>query len=130
MTYVPHEGTVLERPPAADPQRELLVIGVLRLVFPDRLIPASLDVEGLAGLAPRLDAGANVVTSLVPPGNGLGGVANASLDVEDARRTPEGIAPILAQCGLQTAGPGEYLEWMERRRTRQQGDFPKEAICG
>ena len=130
MTYVPHPGTVLHPPPGSDKERELLVLAVLRLVFPESLIPASLDVEGLDGLAPRLRAGANVVTSLVPPGRGLGGVANASLDIEEARRTPGGIAPVLAACGLHVAGRQDYVEWMARRRVHV-NDFPlKEATCG
>ena len=46
---------------------ELLTIAVMRLAMPDRLIPASLDVDGIRGLERRLQAGANVVTSIVPP---------------------------------------------------------------
>jgi len=41
-----------------DPKKELLISAVMRMVFPDRLIPASLDVGGLAGLKQRLEAGA------------------------------------------------------------------------
>jgi methylornithine synthase len=95
MTFVPQKGTPLESWKKADPLREILTIAVLRLVFPDRLIPASLDVAGLAGLESRLKAGANVVTSLVPPGFGLAGVAQSSLDIADARRTTASIVPEL-----------------------------------
>ncbi|MCE5242409.1 MAG: methylornithine synthase PylB [Desulfobacteraceae bacterium] len=130
MTYVPQRGTVLPRPSGSDRRRELQLLAVLRLVFPDRLIPASLDVEGLAGLGPRLAAGANVVTSLVPPGRGLGGVANASLDIGDARRTPEAIAPVLAGCGLHAAGLRDYLEWMKRRRGQGHDAPAVESTCG
>jgi methylornithine synthase len=103
---------------------------VLRLVFPDRLIPASLDVEGLDGLGPRLEAGANVVTSLVPPGMGLGGVANASLDIEEARRTPAGISSVLAESGLRTAGLQDYVQWMTRRRSEARDVPARGATCG
>jgi methylornithine synthase len=88
----------------------------MRLVFPGLLIPASLDVDGLAGLRRRLDAGANVVTSLVPPGLGLAGVAQSALDIEDGRRTVEGIAPTLHAAGLQTATAAQYRRWITARR--------------
>jgi len=45
-----------------------------------------LDVDGLAGLKQRLEAGANVVTTIVPPGRGLAGVVRHSLDIEDGKR--------------------------------------------
>lgn len=49
----------------------------MRLLFPDKLIPASLDVDGISGLELRLMAGANVVTSIIPPNEGLAGVAQS-----------------------------------------------------
>jgi methylornithine synthase len=116
MSFVPQNGTPLQSWEKADPLREILIIAVLRLVFPDRLIPATLDVEGLAGLQSRLAAGANVVTSLVPPGFGLAGVAQNSLDIADARRTIASIVPELEKLGLQTASLEDYLIWVEDRR--------------
>jgi len=116
MSFVPQEGTPLQSWKKADPMREILTIAVLRLVFPDRLIPATLDVEGLAGLQSRLEAGANVVTSLVPPGFGLAGVAQNSLDIADARRTIASIVPELEKLGLQTASLEDYSTWIEDRR--------------
>jgi methylornithine synthase len=116
MSFVPQNGTPLQSWEKADPLREILIIAVLRLVFPDRLIPATLDVEGLAGLHSRLAAGANVVTSLVPPGFGLAGVAQNSLDIADARRTIASIVPELEKLGLQTASLEDYLIWVEDRR--------------
>ena len=94
----------------------MLTIAVLRLSFPDRLIPASLDVDGLTGLQSRLEAGANVVTSLVPPGFGLAGVAQKSLDIDDARRTAASIIPELEKLGLQPASMKDYAAWLENRR--------------
>ena len=76
--------------PAPDSLRELLIIAMLRLAFPDRLIPASLDIEGLEGLQLRLDAGANVVTSLIVPGAGLTGVASLT---RGTSRTPCACLP-------------------------------------
>jgi len=116
MSFVPQEGTPLQSWKEPDPLREILTLAVLRLAFPDRLIPATLDVAGLTGLQSRLEAGANVVTSLVPPGFGLAGVAQNSLDIADARRTIASIVPELEKLGLQTASLEDYLIWVEDRR--------------
>jgi methylornithine synthase len=70
----------------------------------------------LTGLRSRLEAGANVVTSLVPPGFGLAGVAQNSLDIADAKRTIVSIVPELEKLGLQAASPEDYLIWIEDRR--------------
>jgi methylornithine synthase len=132
MTFVPQKGTPLESWRKGDPLREILTIAVLRLVFPNRLIPATLDVAGLAGLQSRLEAGANVVTSLVPPGFGLAGVAQNSLDIADARRTTASIVPELEKLGLQTASLEDYSIWVENRRRQidcglvgRQGENPR-----
>lgn len=102
MNFVPQAGTPMANHPPPDPVRELLTIAILRLAFPDKLIPATLDVEGLNGLKRRIDAGANVVTSIVPPMQGLAGVAQSSLDIDDARRTTTSVATVLEKCGLTT----------------------------
>jgi methylornithine synthase len=115
MTFVPQPGTPMADVPAPDSLRELLFIAVLRLAFPDRLIPASLDVEGLNGLEPRLNAGANVVTSLVAPGSGLTGVAGMTRDIENSRRMPSAVRPVLDRCGLFPADRADYRAWMKRR---------------
>ena len=119
MTFVPQPGTPMENTRPQDNLREWVIIAVMRLVLQDRLIPASLDVDGLDGLKGRLDAGANVVTSIVPPRNGLAGVANHSLDIEESRRTRSAILPILASCGLIPAGARDYQTWIEQRRSRE-----------
>jgi methylornithine synthase len=130
MSFVPQKGIPLQSSEKADPLREILTIAVLRLVFPDRLIPATLDVEGLAGLQSRLDAGANVVTSLVPPGFGLAGVAQNSLDIADARRTIASIVPELEKLGLQAASPEDYSTWIDdRRRQIRCGLSGEEPLC-
>jgi len=116
MTFVAQQGTPMQSWKRPDPLREMMVIAVLRLSFPDRLIPATLDVAGLTGLQSRLEAGANVVTSLVPPGFGLAGVAQNSLDIADARRTTARILPELEKLGLQSASTKDYLIWVEDRR--------------
>jgi len=116
MNFVPQGGTPMGGDAPPEPLRELLIIALLRLVFPDRLIPATLDVEGLDGLKRRLDAGANVVTSIVPPSRGLAGVAQSVLDIDDARRTTESVLPVLADCGLQPAAVEEYLTWVVHKQ--------------
>jgi methylornithine synthase len=130
MNFVPQKGTPMEDRVAADPQRERMITAVMRLMFPDRLIPASLDVGGLDGLLPWLDAGANVVTSLVPPGQGLAGVAQNSLDIEDARRTVESVEPVLLSRGLQAASLDDYVAWLNaRKRTVNQEHEEMVAAC-
>jgi len=116
MTFVPQAGTPMARIMPQDNLKEQIIIAVMRLVLPDRLIPASLDVDGLDGLKARLTAGANVVTSIVPPRKGLAGVANHSLDIEDSRRTLDHILPILKTCGLTPALPEEYQAWISDRQ--------------
>lgn len=101
MNFVPQKNTPMANHPSPDPINELLTIALMRLVFPGKLIPATLDVEGLAGLKQRLEAGANVVTSIVPPQQGLAGVAQSFLDIDDARRTTDSVLSILENCHLQ-----------------------------
>jgi methylornithine synthase len=101
MNFVPQPGTPMGRRIPAEPQREMLISAVMRLVFPDRLIPASLDVDGIEGLKQRLEAGANVVTSIVPPGEGLAGVAQHSLDIEEGKRTHASVLKVL-EAGIES----------------------------
>lgn len=115
MSFVPQPGTPMEHSSGPDPARELLSIALLRLVFPECLIPASLDVGGLAGLQQKLAAGANVVTSLIPPGQGLAGVAQSALDIEDGKRTVAGIQDVLRQSKLEPASHAAYQTWVRRR---------------
>lgn len=118
MSFVPQKGTPLSDQAPGDIEAEVKILAVMRLLFPDRLIPASLDIGGLRGLKERLDAGANVVTSLVPPGEGLAGVAQTHLDIEDAGRTVSSVEPVLQECGLAAASREEYREWVEARMER------------
>jgi methylornithine synthase len=116
MTFVPQAGTPLgDAPPTGDAD-ELLAIAAMRLAMPDRFIPASLDVDGIAGLERRLQAGANVVTSIVPPTVGLAGVSQAELDIDEGYRTVHGVLPHLERLGLRPAGVAEYRERMARLR--------------
>ncbi len=112
MTFVPQVGTPLaDVRPAAD-EAELLAIAAMRLAMPRSLIPASLDVDGIRGLERRLNAGANVVTSIVPPIVGLAGVSQAELDIDEGRRTVAEVLPHLARLGLRSGTVTEYRAWL------------------
>lgn len=113
MTLVPQPQTPLAEVPAPATWNEVLTIAVMRLLMPDRLIPASLDVEGIEGLRSRLDAGANVVTSLVPPQSGLCGVAHAEYEVDDGLRTVAEVRPRLAELELRQGTQAEFEAWLE-----------------
>ncbi len=116
MTFVPQAGTPLEDVRRLGDADELLTIAAMRLAMPDRFIPASLDVDGIAGLERRLEAGANVVTSIVPPTVGLAGVSQSELDIDEGYRTVHGVLPHLARLGLRPAGVDEYRERMRTVR--------------
>lgn len=120
MTFIPQQGAPLTGEKMKGSERELLMIAVMRLLFPDALIPASLDVEGLDGLFDRLMAGANVVTSIIPPQKGYAGVANSVQDIDEGFRTVEGIQDTLRQCGLENASAKEYKDWVEERRLKNE----------
>jgi pyrrolysine biosynthesis radical SAM protein len=115
MSFVPQENTPLANWGSNSDFRELLIIAIMRLVMPDRLIPASLDVEGLKGLEHRLNSGANVITSIIPPSTGFAGVSNSSLDIDDGNRSIKKIIPILKNNHLEPATLEEYLVWMNSR---------------
>jgi len=108
MSFVPQKGTPMENMTAPDPMRELKIIAAIRLCYPHVLIPASLDVDGIEGLELRLEAGANVVTSIIPPQAGLMGVAQCSKDIDGGGRTVEQVVPILEHLGLRPATTHEY----------------------
>ena len=113
MSFVPQENTPLAGWKTGSHFRELLIIAIMRLVMPDRLIPASLDVDGLRGLEQRLNSGANVVTSIIPPAAGLAGVSQSSRDIADGNRSLEKIIPILNRMHLEPATRLEYQAWLE-----------------
>jgi methylornithine synthase len=116
MNFVPQPGTPMAKKRPPDPMRETLIAAVMRLVFPDRLIPASLDVEGIAGLKRRLNSGTNVVTSIVVPGEGLAGVAQHSLNIEEGGRTTASVRKVLEHAALEPATREEYQNWIRLRQ--------------
>lgn len=114
MTFVPQTGTPLATSIPGTSRKELNLIAIMRLLFPISCIPASLDVEGIQGLKNRLNAGANVVTSIIPPMSGLYGVSQSTLDIAEGYRTVAGVLPLLAECGLEPASRQEYGAWLDR----------------
>jgi methylornithine synthase len=85
---------------------------LLRIMYPYALIPASLDVDGIAGLRDRLNAGANVVTSIIPPASGLMGVAQSSMDVDEGGRTVAEASKIIVDLGLEVGTTAAYKEYL------------------
>ena len=116
ITFVPQAGTPRRDDIPASSLRELIIIALMRITFPGLLIPASLEAGGLAGLRKRLDAGANVVTGLVPPGTGLAGMISNVLRFKSDWPTVNGIGRILQSCGLAPASAEDYRHWMQRRK--------------
>lgn len=116
MSFVPQPGSPMENREASDRNMELKIIALMRLLYPHALIPASLDVDGIKGLKSRIDAGANVVTSIIPPKTGLMGVAQAKMDVDEGGRTAKEVCEILQSMGLRAAETGEYKDYLNTLR--------------
>lgn len=116
MSFVPQAGSPMEDVLTPDRDRELKTIAIMRIMYPDALIPASLDVDGINGLEDRINAGANLVTSIIPPRTGLAGVANSSLDVDEGGRTVAEASEILRNMGLYPATKEEYKRYLEKIR--------------
>jgi methylornithine synthase len=116
MNFVPQKGTPMSSMASPPPERESIILSVLRLLLPHRLIPASLDVYGIDGLKGKLRAGANVVTSLIPPSSQLRGVAQSTLGICEGYRTAEAVLPILDELGLRKASLDDYLIWMNKEK--------------
>lgn len=118
MTFVPQYNTPMQGMLPTSTIDELVTLAVMRLVHQDKLIPASLDIEGIKGLRPRLDAGANVITSIIPPSNGLAGVAQHELDIENGERSKDNIEDMLEGIGYRTASLTDYTGLISDRKQR------------
>lgn len=112
MSFVPQQGSPMETVKPPDRLLEMKIIAVMRLMYPEALIPASLDVDGIKGLEDRVNAGANLITSIIPPLTGLAGVAQSSMDVDDGGRTVEEASAILRNMGLEPATAKEYADYL------------------
>ena len=119
MTFVPQVGTPMQDFKPYDSTEELKAIAIMRLLNQDKLIPCSLDVEGIAGLKTRINAGANVVTSIVPPSKHLAGVAQHELDIENGNRSVEHVFELLEDMGHHHASSAEYRSFLNEHRPKR-----------
>ncbi|MDW7732428.1 MAG: methylornithine synthase PylB [Methanolobus sp.] len=110
MTFVPQEGTPLEQVAQKSGISELKIISILRLMFPDRLIPASLDLEGIDGMVHRLNAGANVVTSIIASDCSLEGVVNYDRELEERDRDPRSVIKRLRTMNMEPASQADFMK--------------------
>jgi methylornithine synthase len=119
MTFEPQPGTPLAETIQASDLMELKIISVLRFVFPDRFIPASLDVAGIDGMVLRINAGANVVTSIISSGSKLEGVVNFDRDVlpEERKRDAKSVAGKLKEMGLRPGSQKEFEAYLKRNQS-------------
>ena len=119
MTFEPQPGTPLAETVQASGLMELKIISVLRFVFPDRLIPASLDVAGIDGMVDRLNAGANVVTSIISADSKLEGVVNfdRELSLNERQRDAKSVIDRLKTMGLQSGRQEDFEKYLNREKT-------------
>ncbi|WNY23918.1 [FeFe] hydrogenase maturase subunit HydE [Methanimicrococcus hongohii] len=119
MTFEPQPGTPLAETTQASDLMELKVISILRFVFPDRLIPASLDVAGIPGMVDRLNAGANVVTSIISADSKLEGVVNFDRDVSlsERQRDAKSVIEKLHEMGLERGSQESFENYLNRNRS-------------
>ncbi|MDR0768213.1 MAG: methylornithine synthase PylB [Methanosarcinales archaeon] len=119
MTFEPQPGTPLAETAQASDLMELKVISILRFVFPDRLIPASLDVAGIPGMVDRLNAGANVVTSIISADSKLEGVVNFDRDVSlnERKRDAKSVIEKLHEMGLERGSQESFESYLNRNKT-------------
>lgn len=118
MSFVPQDGSPMEAFETPDRSKELKIIAIMRILYPEALIPASLDVDGISGLKARLNAGANVVTSIIPPKSGFVGVANETLDVDEGGRTVEEVKSIVNSLGLEIADNDCYKAFIHSLKAK------------
>ena len=119
MSFIPQEGSPMENFKTPTRRGELTIIALMRIMYPHVLIPASLDVDGISGLKDRINAGANLVTSIIPPKSGFMGVAHSTMDVDEGGRTIAEVKVILNDMGLELATKEEYVEYEKQLRSYQ-----------
>ena len=117
MSFVPQQGSPMEQAKTPHRMLEFKIIALLRLMYPYALIPASLDVDGISGLKDRIYAGANLITSIIPPKSGFMGVAQSTMDVDSGGRTIEEASEILNNMDLRIATNDEYKLHIHKLRT-------------
>ena len=114
MSFIPQEGSPMESHKTPTRREELTIIALMRVMYPHVLIPASLDVDGINGLRDRVNAGANLVTSIIPPKSGFMGVAHSTMEVDEGGRTVGEVKSILDDMDLRLGTKEEYKEYIEQ----------------
>ncbi|AKB84337.1 methylornithine synthase PylB [Methanococcoides methylutens] len=114
MTFLPQQGTPLEGKEIRDCASELKIISILRLLYPEKLIPASLDLEGIDGMVHRLNAGANVVTSIISSNSSLEGVVNYDREHAERDRDVKSVVARLKTMGMEPAEQSEFEKLLGR----------------
>lgn len=119
MSFVPQDGSPMEHIETPERDLELKIIALMRIMYPQAVIPASLDVDGINGLKERINAGANLVTSIIPPRSGLMGVAQNTMDVDEGSRTVKEVAEILETMELHPATTEEYKAYLKHLHNQE-----------
>jgi len=117
MKYVKQKGIPI--PQQESPTNYSNVIAVLRLTNPNKLIPASLDINGLEGIEKPLKAGANVVTSLVIEDLGLKGVAQHEYGIDSGERSPKSVINYLRENGYKINKKKNLERYIEKNQKKQ-----------
>jgi methylornithine synthase len=108
MTFLPQKGTPLEGKDVEGSEAELKMISILRLMYPNLLIPASLDLEGIDGMVHRLNSGANVVTSIISSNSALEGVVNYDREHAERDRDVKSVITRLKSMGMEPAKQSDF----------------------
>lgn len=116
MTFVPQAGTPLQNLEPTGSGMELKAIAAMRLLRPDRFIPATLDVEGVGGMKARLDAGASTITSIVVPRRHLAGVAQPEKDIESGARGVDHVFELVDGMGKKVASQRDFSAMLRRMK--------------
>ena len=120
MTFEPQKGTVFEYKKRKSDLLELKTISLLRILFPDILIPASLDIDGINGIKKRILAGANVVTSIIQKNNFLEGVVNFDRDIDFQKRERDvsSVVNSIMDIGMIPASEEDFENYINRRKNK------------
>ncbi|KXB05640.1 hypothetical protein AKJ49_00400 [candidate division MSBL1 archaeon SCGC-AAA382A03] len=109
MPFVTHEGIPLQKQELAGDYA--LITALLRITNPRKLVPASLDIEGLKGIKGPIEAGANVITSIIPSNFNLAGVAQSEYGIENEERSPKNVRSFLRKRNLEHATTEELFNF-------------------
>lgn len=122
MTFEPQKGTLLESKTHKSELMELKTISLLRLLFPNLLIPASLDINGIDGMKKRIFAGANVVTSIIEKNKCLEGVVNfdRNINYSERNRDIDTVIKELSKINIIPASMEDFEKYIYERRKNEE----------